>query len=81
MHRTTAAKAYGLGYHQALLAQSEDDIVTPKRSPNIQKNIQQTRCKSRSYCQEMLQTPLNPQIDPIERLCNVRLRDLQVFLK
>ena len=43
MHTTPATNAYGPGYYQALLAQSEDEVVKPKRTSATQVNIEQMR--------------------------------------
>lgn len=43
MHRTTTESAYGPDNYQALLAQSEDEIIPPKRTPRVLKDIQKMR--------------------------------------
>ena len=95
MHSTTAALApHGPEYYQAFLAQQEDEIPKPKRTPRVLRSIHRMRQLWKRYiptpCRMSLQANharrfcreiLGPTVEPVDRLRVVSLRDLQVFLR
>lgn len=66
---------------QALLDQREDEIIKPKRTAAVQVQVQHMRRSWERFCREILQRPLDPEVNPLERLHQIRDRDLQVFFR
>lgn len=57
---TTTAITHGPEYYQALLAQPENKIIKPKRTPGTQDGVIRMRKQWIRYYYEILQMPLNP---------------------